>query len=188
MGRSCGRAAVALLVGLILVACGPTAPRTAGKPATTGADAPPTTTVVPAIPVPTRAAASMPPTVAAPSTSSTPRTTVAPPTEPALARAGAAGQVVVVTAARYGATTATLTAYGREQGEWRPVFGPWRAYVGTRGIAPLGEKREGDGRTPAGAFGFDFFFGVSPDPGVQFPYRRVTSRSIVWDEDPASPH
>jgi len=28
---------------------------------------------------------------------------------------------------------------------------------------------------------------VSADPGVQFPYRRVTSSSIVWDDDPASP-
>jgi L,D-peptidoglycan transpeptidase YkuD (ErfK/YbiS/YcfS/YnhG family) len=45
---------------------------------------------------------------------------------------------------------------------------------------------EGDGRTPSGAYGFDFFFGVEPDPGVRFPYRSVTSNAIVWDDDPAS--
>jgi L,D-peptidoglycan transpeptidase YkuD (ErfK/YbiS/YcfS/YnhG family) len=98
----------------------------------------------------------------------------------------AAGQVVVVTAERYGSTTATLTAYQREGGGWRQAFGPWAARVGTRGLAPPGEKREGDGRTPSGVYGFEFFFGVAPDPGVRFPYRQVTPR-IVWDDDPISP-
>src|SRR5262249_53389428 len=30
------------------------------------------------------------------------------------------------------------------------------------------------------------FFGVEADPGVRFPYRRVTSDAIVWDDDPHS--
>ena len=34
------------------------------------------------------------------------------------------------------------------------------------GMAPPGAKREGDGRTPSGTFGFGFFFGVDPDPGA----------------------
>jgi len=66
---------------------------------------------------------------------------------------------------------------------FRAVAGPGRHGR----TAPPGEKREGDGRTPSGVFGFDFLFGVAADPGVQFPYRRVTSRSIVWDDDPSSP-
>ena len=53
-------------------------------------------------------------------------------------------------------------------------------------MAPPGAKREGDGRTPSGVYGFDFMFGVAPDPGVRFPYRRATSR-MAWDDDPASP-
>lgn len=93
----------------------------------------------------------------------------------------------MITARRYGATTATLTAYQRAGAGWRSTFGPWAAHVGTRGVAPPGEKREGDGRTPSGVYGFDFLFGVAADPGVKFAYRRVTSRSIVWDDDPASP-
>ncbi|MGI8807784.1 MAG: L,D-transpeptidase family protein [Acidimicrobiales bacterium] len=164
MGPLCGRAAVALLALLLLVGCGSTAPRAGAPPTTTTLDPPSTTT----------------PTTGAPS-----RTSALP--DPALARAGFAGQVVVVTAPRYGTTTATLTAYQREGTGWRPAFGPWTAHVGTRGVAPPEEKREGDGRTPSGVYGFDFFFGVAPDPGVRFPYRRVTSRSIVWDDDPASP-
>ena len=110
-----------------------------------------------------------------------------PVAEPALVRAGAAGQVVVVTAPRYGVTTATLTAYQREGSGWRQAFGPWAAHVGTQGVAPPEQKREGDGRTPSGVYGFDFLFGVAADPGVKLPYRRINSRSIVWDDDPASP-
>lgn len=165
MGRSCGRAAVAWLAVLLLAACGssgPTAPRGAPAPSTT-------------LPVPAAGAAASP----------VPATTALP--DPRLAEAGEARQAVIVTAPGYGATTATLTAYERVPAGWRRAFGPWPAHVGARGIAPPGEKREGDGRTPSGVYGFDFFFGVAADPGVKFPYRRVTGRSIVWDDDPASP-
>ena len=170
MHRSCGRAAAILLVVGVLAACGSSAPRVQGGPSTTASTA--ATTVVPT-------------TAAPPGTS----TSAAPaPADPALAAVGGAGQAVVVTADRYGVTTATLTAYERDgAGAWRRAFGPWPARLGTRGLAPPGEKREGDGRTPSGVYGFDFFFGVAPDPGVRFPYRRVTSPSIVWDDDPASP-
>jgi L,D-peptidoglycan transpeptidase YkuD (ErfK/YbiS/YcfS/YnhG family) len=100
---------------------------------------------------------------------------------------GSAGQTIVVTAPSHGATTATLTAYRRSADGWQVAFGPWTAHVGYNGFAPPGEKTEGDGRTPSGVYGFEFLFGVQPDPGVRFPYRRVTSRSIVWDDDPVSP-
>ena len=95
------------------------------------------------------------------------------------------GQLVTVTAASCGATQAEFTAYQRVGGQWRRVFGPWVAWIGRNGMAPPGTKREGDGRTPSGTFGFGFFFGVDPDPGVLFPYRRVDA-SDVWDDDPSS--
>jgi L,D-peptidoglycan transpeptidase YkuD (ErfK/YbiS/YcfS/YnhG family) len=91
-----------------------------------------------------------------------------------------------VIAASYGVTQAELTAYQRAGGRWRRVFGPWIAWIGRNGMAPPGAKREGDGRTPSGTFGFGFFFGVDPDPGVHFPYRRVHAYD-VWDDDPSSP-
>jgi L,D-peptidoglycan transpeptidase YkuD (ErfK/YbiS/YcfS/YnhG family) len=100
--------------------------------------------------------------------------------------AAVSGQLVTVMAASYGATQAELTAYRRVDGHWRRVFGPWVAWIGRDGMAPPGAKREGDGRTPAGTFGFQFFFGVDPDPGVHFPYRRVHAYD-VWDDDPSSP-
>lgn len=95
-------------------------------------------------------------------------------------------QLVTVTAASYGTTYATLRAY-RVSGTRRIlVFGPWTARVGYRGVARLGAKREGDGRTPSGSYGFSFFFGVDQNPGAAFPYRRAY-RSDYWDDDPASP-
>jgi L,D-peptidoglycan transpeptidase YkuD (ErfK/YbiS/YcfS/YnhG family) len=106
------------------------------------------------------------------------------PTAPAARQAS--GQLVTVIAASYGATQAQLTAYQQAGGQWRRVFGPWLAWIGRNGMAPAGAKREGDGRTPSGTFGFGFFFGVDPDPGVHFPYRRVNPYD-VWDDDPSSP-
>jgi L,D-peptidoglycan transpeptidase YkuD (ErfK/YbiS/YcfS/YnhG family) len=113
---------------------------------------------------------------------------VAPSARPAVAAAArqADSQLVTVIAASYGATQAELTAYSRVDGQWRRVFGPWTAWIGRNGMAPPGAKREGDGRTPSGTYGFGFFFGVDPDPGVLFPYRRIHPYDF-WDDDPASP-
>ena len=95
-------------------------------------------------------------------------------------------QLITVTAASYGATYATFTAYRRSAGHWRPVLGPWTARIGRNGFAPPGLKREGDGRTPSGTFRFGFFFGVQPNPGVRFRYRQSQPYDY-WDDDPASP-
>ena len=94
--------------------------------------------------------------------------------------------MITVAASGYGTNLATLTAYERGANGWTQVFGPWFAYIGRNGVAPAGAKREGDGRTPSGVFGFDFMFGVDADPGVHFPFRRITGTNIVWDDDPAS--
>ena len=103
-----------------------------------------------------------------------------------LAGVGSATQVIAVSAASYGQTVATLTAFQKDDTGWHQVFGPWEADVGYNGFAPPGQKREGDGRTPSGSYGFDFFFGVLANPGVQFPWRAVTGPDIVWDDDPSS--
>ncbi|MDQ4098493.1 MAG: hypothetical protein M3144_11580, partial [Actinomycetota bacterium] len=160
-----GRSAVTAALACFLVACGSVT--TSGSP---------TTTTVPAT---TMATTSTTTAGGAPAAAALP--------DAQLARVGSAAQAIVVTAPAYGATTATLTAYRRSASGWEHAFGPWPAQVGYNGIAPPGEKREGDGRTPSGVYGFEFLFGVEPDPGVRFPYRRITSRSIVWDDDPASP-
>jgi len=95
-------------------------------------------------------------------------------------------QLIVVSARGYHATVAIFTAYSIEAGQAHLALGPWRARLGYNGFARPGRKREGDGRTPSGTFGFRFMFGIEPNPGVLFPYRRVR-RSDFWDDDPASP-
>jgi L,D-peptidoglycan transpeptidase YkuD (ErfK/YbiS/YcfS/YnhG family) len=109
-----------------------------------------------------------------------------PAAHPAAAARRESSQLVTVIAASYGVTQAELTAYQWAGERWRRVFGPWIAWIGRNGMAPPGAKREGDGRTPSGTFGFGFFFGVDPDPGVRFPYRRVHAYD-AWDDDPSSP-
>jgi L,D-peptidoglycan transpeptidase YkuD (ErfK/YbiS/YcfS/YnhG family) len=140
----------------------PTAPRTATSTATSTR---PQTTVAPAAPQTTVAAG----------------TTVAP-----AKRVVSLAQEIVVSASAYGSSYATLSAYDMTAGGWVRRFGPWTARVGRNGFARVGAKREGDGRTPSGTYGFSFFFGISANPGVAFPYRQITSSSIVWDDDPAS--
>jgi L,D-peptidoglycan transpeptidase YkuD (ErfK/YbiS/YcfS/YnhG family) len=148
---------------------GPSTPTVSGEAASTARTAPPRASTVVA------------------STTTAPRPAVSQPPDPKLAEAGPAGQAIIVTAAGYGATTATFTAYRRSTQGWQQLFGPWVANLGIRGLAPPGAKREGDGRTPSGAYGLGFFFGTAPDPGVRFAYRQVTGPSIVWDDDPSSP-
>jgi L,D-peptidoglycan transpeptidase YkuD (ErfK/YbiS/YcfS/YnhG family) len=96
-------------------------------------------------------------------------------------------QLITVTARSHSTTYATFTAYARSHDHWARVFGPWTARVGYNGIARPGAKREGDGKTPSGTYGFEFFFGVLPNPRVAFSYRRAR-RYDVWDDDPASPN
>jgi L,D-peptidoglycan transpeptidase YkuD (ErfK/YbiS/YcfS/YnhG family) len=149
----------------------------------------PTTVVT----VPTTVAATVPVTTAVKAPPPAPVTTATHPPPPPpllvtrLVGVGSATQVIAVSASSYGQTTATLTAYQEDATGWHQMFGPWQADIGYAGFAPPGEKREGDGRTPSGSFGFDFFFGVLANPGVQFPFRAITGTDIVWDDDPASP-
>jgi L,D-peptidoglycan transpeptidase YkuD (ErfK/YbiS/YcfS/YnhG family) len=94
-------------------------------------------------------------------------------------------QVITVTAASHSTTYATFRAYRLSDGRKVAVFGPWTARVGYNGIARPGKKREGDGKTPSGTYGFSFYFGVEPDRGFSFPFRHAY-RYDVWDDDPAS--
>jgi L,D-peptidoglycan transpeptidase YkuD (ErfK/YbiS/YcfS/YnhG family) len=94
-------------------------------------------------------------------------------------------QLITVRAASHSATSATFRAYQITNGDAVRVFGPWTARVGYNGIALPGKKREGDGQTPSGSYGFSFFFGVRPPHGFFFPFRHAY-RYDFWDDDPTS--
>jgi L,D-peptidoglycan transpeptidase YkuD (ErfK/YbiS/YcfS/YnhG family) len=156
---------------------------------------------LPATPIPTSAAASASsapaPRAARLTRVPSARPRVAP-TSPAAARprhvpspvdhlaVGNARQAVTVVASGYGTSFATVTAYAKTGSGWVRTLGPWPARIGRNGFAPPGRKREGDGRTPSGSYGFSFFFGVDPAPaGIRYSWRHAASYD-VWDDDPSS--
>jgi L,D-peptidoglycan transpeptidase YkuD (ErfK/YbiS/YcfS/YnhG family) len=105
----------------------------------------------------------------------------------ALSSTATVRQLITVSASSYTTTYATVRVYSVSGTKRTLVYGPWQARVGYNGVAKPGMKREGDGKTPSGTYGFSFFFGVDKNPGVSFPY-RVPTINDVWDDDPRSPH
>ncbi|HET7856324.1 MAG TPA: L,D-transpeptidase family protein [Gaiellaceae bacterium] len=97
-----------------------------------------------------------------------------------------AKQLVTVVSDRRTSTQAQLQLWRRAGDDcWRPVAGPWSAWVGRRGVSA--RKREGDRTTPAGSFGFGrVMYGVAADPGVRYRYHRIVCGDW-WVEDPRSP-
>ncbi len=71
---------------------------------------------------------------------------------------------------------------------WTPARSAFPAVIGRKGLAPAGEKREGDGRSPAGVFplGLAFGYASAPEVAVRWPYRAMTADDI-WVDDPEAP-
>jgi L,D-peptidoglycan transpeptidase YkuD (ErfK/YbiS/YcfS/YnhG family) len=97
-------------------------------------------------------------------------------------------QIVLATSSSDQATTGEVSAYSRlSAGDgWKRDFGPYPAYMGYGGLAPVGQKREADGRTPLGAYTLTNAFGVAAEPKTLLPWRSIT-RGDSWDDDPSSP-
>ncbi|HVO10670.1 MAG TPA: L,D-transpeptidase family protein [Vicinamibacteria bacterium] len=112
-----------------------------------------------------------------------------------------ARQMVLAIAAGWDATSATLRAYERPSADarWREVGPAFPASLGRsglawgRGLQPAGlpgpQKREGDGRSPAGVFDLRLVTGYAeaPPPGSRLPYRPAGA-SLLCVDDPRSPH
>ncbi len=84
------------------------------------------------------------------------------------------------------ATRAALFAFARRDGVWQEVFSA-SAFVGRAGIAAAADKREGDGKTPAGVYALGRAFGVLDDPGSRIPYTKLRPGDC-WVDDPQSRH
>jgi L,D-peptidoglycan transpeptidase YkuD (ErfK/YbiS/YcfS/YnhG family) len=85
-----------------------------------------------------------------------------------------------------GSPQVQLTAWERQSSDWRVVLGPVEATVGKSGIAPPGEKREGDGRTPAGVYHLGTAFGYESSLITGLSYRQATENDF-WVDDQESP-
>jgi L,D-peptidoglycan transpeptidase YkuD (ErfK/YbiS/YcfS/YnhG family) len=105
-------------------------------------------------------------------------------------------QLIVSTAAAWAATRATLQAFERAGGAapWRAVGEPIDASLGRAGLAwgrglhPPGlagpQKKEGDGRSPAGVFELRLLTGyaAAAPAGTLLPYREATATLRCVDD------
>ena len=92
-------------------------------------------------------------------------------------------QAVVVEAT--GKVTARVSGWERNDAGWTQVINPVKAVIGRKGLAPKGEKREGDGRTPSGVFALRRAFGYEEEVPTGLVYQRVTERDF-WIDAPGS--
>jgi len=107
-----------------------------------------------------------------------------------------ARQLVLVTTSDWNATTGTLRHYERDGGAWREVGEATPITVGRSGSAwGIGlnaaqsegpQKREGDGRAPAGVFRIGTAFGYAGSASTNWPYQGMTATDWCIDV-PASP-
>ena len=85
----------------------------------------------------------------------------------------------IFVAAVYEKTTAWVSLHEKDKdGKWQTVMST-PGYIGKNG---LGKTKEGDGKTPAGTFGFDAAFGIADDPGCAIPYTKA-DENTYWSGD-----
>lgn len=78
-----------------------------------------------------------------------------------------------------------LSLWQFENNRWRGIYTRVDAIVGRSGIAPQGQKKEGDGRTPSGTFELGPAFGYAPSIETRLDYRQADTNDF-WVDDPAS--
>ncbi len=76
----------------------------------------------------------------------------------------------------------TIHTLEKKSGAWRPVFSAFDGLIGEKGFAPIGEKKEGDRKTPSGIFPLGTAFGYDVSVGTKMTYRQVTEDDF-WVDD-----
>ena len=90
-------------------------------------------------------------------------------------------QAVVVERDKDAPSGVALRLYERKSDGWRTVGTAVPAVAGRNGLAPVGEKREGDGRTPSGIFALERGFGYELFT-TRLPYIVLTP-DMIWIDD-----
>ena len=80
--------------------------------------------------------------------------------------------------------SAQLELWSKDNDYWQKRNG-YTAVIGQNGFAPLGEKREGDNRTPSGMYNLGQAFGYFSSSDTKMPYRQLTENDY-WVDDPSS--
>jgi L,D-peptidoglycan transpeptidase YkuD (ErfK/YbiS/YcfS/YnhG family) len=95
-------------------------------------------------------------------------------------------QILLALAPDYASSQVQVALLERLGGHWHLAMGPVPGTIGRNGFAEPGNKREGDGQSPSGAYPLGFAFGYHPEVETRLPYRQVTEEDY-WVDDPASP-
>ncbi len=96
-----------------------------------------------------------------------------------------ATQVLYVKAKPQKTPMAILEFWQKQEGRW-VLRQRMQAVVGRMGVAPMGLKKEGDGKTPSGVFSITQSFGYTPNLKTGLDYQMVTSDDL-WVDDSESP-
>lgn len=134
-----------------------------------------------AVLLPTTTSAAASPTVTAPAA-----VTPAPWHPTRLSHVGDARQLIVVNAANWSTSYATLRRYEKTAGVWRQVGGGLPARIGRSGFTRAAGRVQGSGESPAGTFTITQTFGAFQQPAMKMPYLKFDGDDF-WPYDPRDP-
>jgi L,D-peptidoglycan transpeptidase YkuD (ErfK/YbiS/YcfS/YnhG family) len=95
---------------------------------------------------------------------------------------GESQQLIFATNRDSTSSIVAIHAVERNNGGWRLVFPAFKGSVGEKGFAAMGDKREGDGKSPSGVFPLGIAFGYEPSVATKMPYRQATEDDF-WVDD-----
>lgn len=103
---------------------------------------------------------------------------------------GRSDQMILVIAPDWDSATARLRRFVRVEGKWKPMETAVPVVIGKSGSAwglglhssqPGPQKREGDGRAPAGIFAIGPAFGYAASQSTALPYQAMSSQDFCID-------
>ena len=99
-----------------------------------------------------------------------------------LTQIGESGQLIFAINTDSSSFHVTIHTLEKKNGAWHLVFPAFDGSIGEKGFAAVGEKREGDGKTPSGIFPLGIAFGYDPSVATKMPYRQATEDDF-WVDD-----
>ncbi|MCK3682720.1 L,D-transpeptidase family protein [Maribellus sp. YY47] len=94
-------------------------------------------------------------------------------------------QLLVVIAEQSGNAQVNLFALEKADEKWEIKSGPFAAGIGRNGFAAMGEKMEGDGKSPSGIFYLGHLFTYADTVETKMPFTLSTDGD-KWIDDPES--
>jgi L,D-peptidoglycan transpeptidase YkuD (ErfK/YbiS/YcfS/YnhG family) len=98
------------------------------------------------------------------------------------AQIGESEQLIFATNRDSSSSLVTIHVVERNNGVWQLIFPRFDGSVGEMGFAAMGNKREGDGKSPSGVFPLGIAFGYDPSVATKMPYRQATENDF-WVDD-----